>query len=49
MKKWISLVLAAAVTASAFTIPAAAEEAPEVTLTYWGWDSNFYEPMMAAY
>lgn len=28
--------------------PAEAAEG-DVTLTYWGWDSNFYEPMFAAY
>lgn len=37
---------------------APAEEAPaeeaeasgeDVTITYWGWDSNYYEPMFAAY
>lgn len=35
--------------------PAEEAEAPaeasgeDVTITYWGWDSNFYEPMFAAY
>ncbi len=31
--------------------PAEATEASgeEVTITYWGWDSNFYDPMFAAY
>ena len=33
--------------------PASAETSEsseaEVTITYWGWDSNYYEPMFAAY
>lgn len=27
----------------------AATDAEQITLTYWGWDSNFYQPMMEAY
>ena len=45
-KKLLALLIAAAV--SVMAVPALAEE-PEVTLTYWGWDSNWYEPMMNAY
>ena len=29
--------------------PAAEASGEEVTITYWGWDSNFYDPMFAAY
>lgn len=45
-KRLLTTVLAAAMVAS-LAAPAAAEE--QVTLTYWGWDSNYYQPMMDAY
>lgn len=48
-KKLISAFMAAAVAVSAFTIPVAAEAEEQVTLTYWGWDSNYYQPIIDAY
>ena len=48
-KKVISVLAAAAMTASAFTVPVAAEAEEPITLTYWGWDSNYYQPVMEAY
>jgi multiple sugar transport system substrate-binding protein len=50
-KKVISTMMAAAMAASLFTVPAFAEETTDepVTITYWGWDSNYYQPMMDAY
>ena len=48
-KKMISTLVAAAMALSAFAVPVAAEEAEPVTLTYWGWDSNYYQPVMEAY
>ena len=47
-KKLVCSLMAAAMAASIMTVSAAAEDA-EVTITYWGWDSNYYEPMMEAY
>jgi ABC-type sugar transport system, periplasmic component len=35
--------------ASGEEAPAAEASGEEVTITYWGWDSNFYDPMFAAY
>lgn len=29
--------------------PAASADGEDVTITYWGWDSDYYEPMFAAY
>lgn len=40
--------MAATMAASVFAVPVAAEEEP-VTITYWGWDSNYYQPVMDAY
>ncbi len=48
-KKLISVFMAAAVAVSAFAVPVAAEAEEQVTLTYWGWDSNYYEPLIEAY
>lgn len=49
-KQIISLLVATGMMASMLTVPVMAEDAePEVTITYWGWDSNFYQPMMEAY
>lgn len=48
MKKRLLTTLLAAVMVASSAIPVAAEEEP-VTLTYWGWDSNYYQPMMDAY
>lgn len=47
-KKMISTLVAATMAASVFAVPVAAEEEP-VTITYWGWDSNYYQPVMDAY
>lgn len=47
-KKMISTLMAAVMAASVFAVPVAAEEEP-VTITYWGWDSNYYQPVMDAY
>ena len=35
--------------ATTFTVPVFAEEEEPVTLTYWGWDSNYYQPVIDAY
>jgi multiple sugar transport system substrate-binding protein len=50
-KKVISTMMAAAMATSLFTVPVFAEETTDepVTITYWGWDSNYYQPMMDAY
>ena len=49
-KKMISTVVAAMMAVSAFSVPVMADDAEEpVTITYWGWDSNYYQPMMDAY
>lgn len=48
MKKRLLTTLLAAVMVASSAVPVAAEEEP-VTLTYWGWDSNYYQPMMDAY
>lgn len=45
-KRLLTTVLAAAMVAS-LAAPATAEE--QVTLTYWGWDSNYYQSMIDAY
>ena len=47
MKKRLLTTLLAAAMVASLAAPAAAEE--PVTLTYWGWDSNYYAPMMEAY
>lgn len=50
MKKMINAALAAVLAVSALSVPVMAEDAAEpVTITYWGWDSNYYQPMMDAY
>ncbi len=46
--KKIAVFLAAVLAVSAFSVPAAADD-DVVTITYWGWDSNYYEPMFNAY
>lgn len=58
-KKFVNTLLSASVIAAmmagtfgGFVSQAAEEEASSdepVTITYWGWDSNFYEPLMEAY
>jgi len=49
MKKNLMTTLAAAALAvSVLAVPAMADE-PEVTITYWGWDSNYTWPMMEKY
>ena len=59
-KKLISMLLAAAMTATLVSGCGAGSDTSSsdegssgdgdtVTLTYWGWDSNFYEPMFEAY
>lgn len=58
-KKIVNTLLSASVIAAmmagtfgGFVSQAAEEETTSdepVTITYWGWDSNFYEPMMEAY
>lgn len=48
-KKGLAILAAAAVAVSAFTVPVFAEEEEPVTLTYWGWDSNYYQPVIDAY
>ena len=49
MKKNLLKMAAAAVLAvSVLAVPAMAEDA-EVTITYWGWDSNYTWPMMEKY
>lgn len=49
MKKNLLKMAAAAVLAvSVLAVPAMAED-PEVTITYWGWDSNYTWPMMEKY
>ena len=47
-KNLVKMLAAAALAVSVAAVPAMADE-PEVTLTYWGWDSNYYVPMMDAY
>lgn len=47
MKKRVLTTLLAAAMVASLAVPAMAEE--QVTLTYWGWDSNYYQPMMDAY
>lgn len=50
MKKRVLAILAAtAMAATTFTVPVFAEEEEPVTLTYWGWDSNYYQPVIDAY
>lgn len=50
MKKRVLAILAAAAMATTtFTVPVFAEEEEPVTLTYWGWDSNYYQPVIDAY
>lgn len=47
-KKVLSTLMAAVMAASVAAVPVAAEEEP-VTITYWGWDSNYHQPMIEAY
>ena len=51
VKKVISVALAAAtVLATGICTPVMAKADDEVTtITYWGWDTNWYEPMFAAF
>ena len=49
-KKVIGTVVAAMMAVSALSVPVMAEDSEKpVTITYWGWDSSFYKPMMDAY
>lgn len=48
-RRKIAALMAAAMAVSAFAVPAAAESDETVTITYWGWDSNYYEPLFEAY
>lgn len=54
-KKVISAVLTTAMVASMMvgtgvtSVSAETDNDEDVTITYWGWDSDFYEPMFAAY
>lgn len=48
-KKIFSAFMAAMMGVSALAIPVAAEAEEPVTLTYWGWDSNYYQPVIDAY
>ena len=47
-KNLLKMVAAAALAVSVLALPAMADE-PEVTITYWGWDSNYTWPMMEKY
>ena len=47
-KRLLTLLAAAAVSLTILAVPAMADE-PEVTITYWGWDSNYAWPMMEKY
>lgn len=50
MKKRVLAILAVAtMAATTFTVPVFAESEEPVTLTYWGWDSNYYQPVIDAY
>ena len=50
MKKRVLAILAApTMAATTFTVPVFAESEEPVTLTYWGWDSNYYQPLIEAY
>ena len=53
-KKLISVLMTAAMASSVLVVGGAlptyaSSDEEEVTITYWGWDSDFYEPMFAAY
>ena len=48
-KRVLAILAAAAMAATTFTVPVFAEEDEPVTLTYWGWDSNCYQPVIDAY
>lgn len=48
-KRVLAILAAAAMAATTFTVPVFAEEEEPVTLTYWGWDSNYYQPVIDAY
>ncbi|MDD3361367.1 MAG: extracellular solute-binding protein [Hespellia sp.] len=57
-KKLVSVLLVAAMTVSMLAGCGAKSDSEkgssasadgDVTITYWGWDSNYYEPMFAAY
>ena len=47
-KNLFKIAAAAALAISVMAVPVMAEE-PEVTITYWGWDSNYSWPMMEKY
>ena len=47
-KNLLKMVAAAALAVCVLALPAMADE-PEVTITYWGWDSNYTWPMMEKY
>ena len=48
-KRVLAILAAAAMAATTFTVPVFAEEEEPVTLTYCGWDSNYYQPVIDAY
>ncbi len=48
-KKLFSAFMAAMLGVSVFALPVAAEAEEPVTLTYWGWDSNYIQPVADAY
>lgn len=48
-KRLISTMMAAAMVATAFVVPVTANAEEPVTITYWGWDSNYAWPMMEKY
>ena len=48
-KRVLAILAAAAMAATTFTVPVFAEEEEPVTLTYWGWDSNYYQPVIDTY
>ena len=47
-KNLLKMLAAAALAVAVMAVPAMADE-PEVTITYWGWDSNYTWPMMEKY
>ena len=47
-KNLFKMVAAAVLAVSVLAVPAMADD-PEVTITYWGWDSNYTWPMMEKY
>lgn len=48
-KRVLAILVAATMAATTFTVPVFAESEEPVTLTYWGWDSNYYQPLIDAY